>query len=53
MKVSCQLHAPAALPPEERALVTHWVWGWVDSRSSRGINYRCHSNVEWNERMIT
>jgi hypothetical protein len=29
MEVSGQLHAPAALPPGERALGTHWIVGWV------------------------
>jgi hypothetical protein len=24
-----QLHAPAALPPEEIVLGTHWIGGWV------------------------
>jgi hypothetical protein len=27
--MSCQLHAPAALP-RERAPGTHWIGGWVD-----------------------
>jgi hypothetical protein len=27
--MSGQLHAPAALPPGERALDTHWIGGWV------------------------
>jgi hypothetical protein len=31
--VSGQLHAPAALPPAERAPVTHWIGGWVDLRA--------------------
>jgi hypothetical protein len=29
MKVSGQLHAPAALRPEEIVLGTHWIGGWV------------------------
>jgi hypothetical protein len=29
MEVSGQLHAPAALPPGERAPGTHWIGGWV------------------------
>jgi hypothetical protein len=35
--VSDQLHAPAALPPGERAPGTHWIRGWVGhcSRSGR------------------
>jgi hypothetical protein len=31
--VSGQLHAPAALPPGERARGTHWIGGWVDLRA--------------------
>jgi hypothetical protein len=31
--VSGQLHAPAALPPGERAPATHWIVGWVDPRA--------------------
>jgi hypothetical protein len=31
MKVSGQLHAPAALP-SEKVLFTHWLLGWVGSR---------------------
>jgi hypothetical protein len=31
--VSGQLHAPAALPPGERAPGTHWIGGWVDLRA--------------------
>jgi hypothetical protein len=27
--MSGQLHAPAALTPEERAPGTHWIGGWV------------------------
>jgi hypothetical protein len=33
MEVSGQLHAPAALSPRERAPGTHWVGGWVISRT--------------------
>jgi hypothetical protein len=33
MKVSGQLHAPAALPPRERASGTHWIGGWVGPRA--------------------
>jgi hypothetical protein len=29
MEVSGQLHAPAALPPRERAPGTHWIGGWM------------------------
>jgi hypothetical protein len=29
-----QLHAPATLPPRERAASTHWIGGWVDPRAS-------------------
>jgi hypothetical protein len=32
--VSGQLHAPAALPPGERAPGTNWIGGWVDLRAS-------------------
>jgi hypothetical protein len=32
--VSDQLHAPAALPPGERAPGTQWIGGWVDPRAS-------------------
>jgi hypothetical protein len=28
-----QLHAPAALPPRERAPGTHWIGGWVGPRA--------------------
>jgi hypothetical protein len=34
--VSGQLHAPAALPPEERASGTHCIRGWVDRRAGLG-----------------
>jgi hypothetical protein len=34
MEVSGQLHAPAALPPEERASGTNWIGGWVVPRAS-------------------
>jgi hypothetical protein len=27
-----ELHAPAALPPRERAPGTHWIGGWVGPR---------------------
>jgi hypothetical protein len=33
MGVSGQLHAPAALPPSERAAGTHWIGGWVGPRA--------------------
>jgi hypothetical protein len=33
MKVSGQFHAPAALPPEERAPSTHWIGNWVGPRA--------------------
>jgi hypothetical protein len=33
MEVSDQLHAPAALPPRERAADTHWIGGWVGPRA--------------------
>jgi hypothetical protein len=33
MDVSGQLHAPAALPPRERAPGTHWIGGWVGPRA--------------------
>jgi hypothetical protein len=33
MKVSGQLHAPAALSPRERAPGTHWIGGWVGPRA--------------------
>jgi hypothetical protein len=33
MEVSDQLHAPAALPPWERAPGTNWIGGWVGSRA--------------------
>jgi hypothetical protein len=29
MEMSGQLHAPAALPPEEITPSTHWIGGWV------------------------
>jgi hypothetical protein len=32
MEVSGQLHAPAALPPGERAPGTHWIRCWVSPR---------------------
>jgi hypothetical protein len=35
--VSGQVHAPAALPPGERALGTHWIGGWVDPEG--GLDY--------------
>jgi hypothetical protein len=35
LKVSGQLHAPAALPPgKEPPPSTHWIGGWVDPRAS-------------------
>jgi hypothetical protein len=34
MEVSGQLHAPAALPPRERAPGTYWIEGWVGPRAS-------------------
>jgi hypothetical protein len=33
MEVNGQLHAPAALLPEERAPGTHWRGGWVGPRT--------------------
>jgi hypothetical protein len=33
MEVSGQLHAPAALPPRERAPDTHWIGSWEDPRA--------------------
>jgi len=33
MEVSGQLHAPASLPPRERATGTHWIGGWLDPRA--------------------
>jgi hypothetical protein len=33
MEVSGQLHAPAALPPTERAPGTHWIESWVGARA--------------------
>jgi hypothetical protein len=33
LEVSGQLHAPAGLPPGERAAGTHWIGGWVDPRA--------------------
>jgi hypothetical protein len=33
MEVSGQLHAPADLPPRERAPVTHWIGGWIGPRA--------------------
>jgi hypothetical protein len=33
MEVSVQLHAPAALPPSERAPGTNWIGGWVGPRA--------------------
>jgi len=33
MKVSCQLHVPAALF-QGRTPSTHWIGGWVDPRNS-------------------
>jgi hypothetical protein len=32
MKASDQLHAPAALPPKERAPNAHLIGGWVGPR---------------------
>jgi hypothetical protein len=34
MEVSGQIHAPATLPPVERAPSTHWLGGSVDPRAS-------------------
>jgi hypothetical protein len=33
MEVSGQLHAPAALPPRERAPGSHWIGGWLGTRA--------------------
>jgi hypothetical protein len=33
MEVSGQLHAPASLPPRERAPGTHWIGGWVGPKA--------------------
>jgi hypothetical protein len=33
MKVSGQLHIPAALPPGERSPDTHWIRGWMGPRA--------------------
>jgi hypothetical protein len=33
MEVSGQLHAPATLPPGERAPGTYWLGGWVGPRA--------------------
>jgi hypothetical protein len=43
MDVSRQLDAPAALPPEERILGTHWIGGWPlwDAVGKRKTS--CHS----------
>jgi hypothetical protein len=32
MEVNPQLHAPAALPPGEKAPGTHWIGDWVSPR---------------------
>jgi hypothetical protein len=32
MEVGVQLHSPAALLPEDRAPVSHWIRGWVGPR---------------------
>jgi len=34
MEVSDQVHAPAALPPSERAPATCWIGGWAGPRAS-------------------
>jgi hypothetical protein len=50
MEVSVKLHAPAALPPGERTLGTHWVGECVEPRVSlddvkkRNIWYRKKKN---------
>jgi hypothetical protein len=31
--MSGEIHAPAALPPTERAPGTHWIGGWADPRA--------------------
>jgi hypothetical protein len=36
MEVSCQLHAPAALPPGERVPGTHWIGEWMGTRDGLG-----------------
>jgi hypothetical protein len=36
MEVSGQLHAPAALPSEERAPGIHWIGGWMGSKAGLG-----------------
>jgi hypothetical protein len=33
MEASGQLHAPAALPPKERAPGTHWIRVWMGART--------------------
>jgi hypothetical protein len=36
MEVNGQLHAPAALPPKQRAPGTHWIGGWLGPRAVLG-----------------
>jgi len=33
MEVTGQLHAPATLPPGERAPLTHWIGDWMGPRA--------------------
>jgi hypothetical protein len=53
MAVSGQLHAPAALPPRERAPVTHWIGNWVGPRAVLDAVVKRKipsSRREWNPR---
>jgi hypothetical protein len=38
MEVSGEFHAPAALPPGERAPDTRWIGDWVDPRTGLADN---------------
>jgi len=38
MEGSGQLHAPATLPPVERAPGTYWIGGWIDSMAKRNVS---------------
>jgi len=44
---------PCRFTPGEKALGIYCIGGWVGPTTSHGINCRCHSNVKWNERMVT
>jgi hypothetical protein len=45
MEVSHQLHTPAALPPKETAISTHYIDGWVGPKD--GLDIMEKRKISW------